>query len=340
VVNHLSSAHPAFQEALVDQQSPKASWFTFTQWPDQYLSFFGVLDHPQIDSDAPSAREYMIENARYWLEQGIDGFRLDYANGPSHAFWSEFRAATRAAKADSITLGEVVETPALQRSYLGRMDGCLDFLLLQALRQFFAFGTMAPSAFDTFLLRHLAFFPSDFVLPSFLDNHDMNRFLWVVGGDTRRLKLAAICQFTLPHPPIVYYGTEVGLAQERDVRYADGSGHPEEARQPMRWGQAQDQSLLDFYRRLVALRRSEPELWRGARRSLKTDDQRGLYAYRCGAGARQAIVVLNNGPGAQQVDLSPGGHYQLALASDAAIALDEQKLALPAFSGAVLWAAD
>ncbi len=186
VVNHISSEHPAFQRALADQHAPETTWFSFTRWPDQYLSFFGVPDLPQIDSDSPPAREFMIEHARYWLEQGIDGFRLDYANGPSHAFWSMFRAATRTARPDSVTLGEVVETAALQRSYQGRMDGCLDFLLLQALRQFFAFGSITPSEFDGFLRRHLAFFPADFVLPSFLDNHDMNRFLWVVGGDTRR----------------------------------------------------------------------------------------------------------------------------------------------------------
>jgi cyclomaltodextrinase / maltogenic alpha-amylase / neopullulanase len=151
----------------------------------------------------------MIESATYWLDRGLDGFRCDYANGPSHAFWSAFRAATRAAKPDSITLGEVVETPELQRTYQGRLDGCLDFLLLQGLRQFFAFDVMTASAFDGFLQRHLAFFAGDFVLPSFLDNHDMNRFLWVVRGDVRRLKLAALCQFTLPHPPIIYYGTNV-----------------------------------------------------------------------------------------------------------------------------------
>ena len=61
--------------------------------------------------------------------------------------------------------------------------------------------------------EHFAYFDSLLVLPSFLDNHDMNRFLWIVDGDTRRLRLAALCQFTLPGPPIVYYGTEVGLSQ-------------------------------------------------------------------------------------------------------------------------------
>ena len=161
--------------------------------------------------------------------------------------------ATRGAQPDSVTIGEVVDTPALQRTFEGRLDGCLDFMLLQALRGFFAFGDTSASEFDAFLRRHLAFFGDGLVLPSFLDNHDMNRFLWIVRGDTRRLKLAALCQFTLPGPPIVYYGTEVGLSQQRDVRSADGSGHPEEVRLPMPWGATQDAGLLRF---LPAPRRS------------------------------------------------------------------------------------
>jgi glycosidase len=216
------------------------------------------------------------------------------------------------------------------------MDGCLDFLLLQALRQFFAFGSMTPSAFDGFLRRHLAFLPGDFMLPSFLDNHDMNRFLWVVGGDTRRLKLAALCQFTLPHPPIVYYGTEVGRSQQRDVRYTDGSGHPEESRLPMLWGDAQNQELLDFYRRLIGLRRSESNLWRQARRTLSADDQTGLYVYSCSNGASEAIVALNNGSSLQHFTAPAAGRYRLALATDAAVVFDGASLALPPFGGGAL----
>jgi cyclomaltodextrinase len=338
-VNHVSWDHPAFRAALADQDSPEAGWFTFTRWPDQYLTFFGVQDHPQINSDDPRARDYMIESAIYWLDRGLDGFRCDYANGPSHAFWSAFRAATRAAKPDSITLGEVVETPALQRTYQGRMDGCLDFLLLQGLRQFFAFSSIAPTEFDGFLRRHLAFFAGDFVLPSFLDNHDMNRFLWVVRGEVRRLKLAALCQFTLPHPPIIYYGTEVGLSQRRDVRYADGSGHPEESRLPMLWGDAQNRALLDFYRQLVTMRRSESKLWRGTRRTLAADDQTGLYVYSCSDSASEAIIALNNGGGAQRLSLAAGQIYRLIVASDQAIALDADSLRLAPFGGAVLMTA-
>ena len=334
-VNHVSSDHPAFRRAVADRESPEAGWFTFTHWPDQYLSFFGVRDHPQIDSDDAGAREYMIESARHWLDLGVDGFRCDYANGPSHAFWSQFRAATRLANADSITLGEVVETPALQRTYRGRLDGCLDFVLLQALRRFFAFGDLTAGELDAFLRRHLEFFAGDFVLPSFLDNHDMNRFLWVVGGDVRRLKLAALCQFTLPHPPIIYYGTEVGVSQRRDVRYADGSGHPEESRLPMSWGADQDRDLLAFYRDLVGLRRERIRVWRGARQTLVLQDP-GFYAYRCADGADEAVVVLNNGLRAQRFTPDPSSPWRVALATDPGIKLDGTGLTLAPLTGAVL----
>ena len=83
-------------------------------------------------------------------------------------------------------------------------------------------------------------------MPSFLDNHDMNRFLWVVGGDVRRLRLAALCQFTLPASAdrlLRHRGRR--CRQVRDVRSADGSGHPEESRLPMPWGDDQDGGLLD-----------------------------------------------------------------------------------------------
>jgi glycosidase len=291
---------------------------------------------PQINADDPAARDYMIDCARYWLDLGVDGLRLDYANGPSHAFWSAFRAATRATRPDSVTLGEVVETPALQQSYAGRMDGCLDFVLLQGLRDLFAFGTSSPATFDAFVRRHLEFFPQDFVLPSFLDNHDMNRFLWVVQGDTRRLKLAALCQFTLPNPPIIYYGTEVGLSQERDVRYADGSGHAEESRAPMPWGAAQDTDLLAFYQVLVALRRAAPEVWRGERSTLRADHEAGAYVYRCAAGEQAAVVALNSSSAPVAVTLPPERSYWIGLASGAA-ALQGNKLLLEPLGGAVLW---
>lgn len=332
--NHFSHEHVIFQEVLRDPASPYRDWFTFTRYPAEYVSFFGVKSLPQFDSDHPGVRAEMIGHATYWLEQGVDGFRLDYSIGPSHAFWTDFRAATRAVRPDSALFGEAVDTAEALRSYVGRLDGSLDFLLLQKLREFFAFDSITVAQFDTFLQRHLAFFPPDFLLPSFLDNHDMNRFLWVVRGDVRRLKLAALCQYTLPHPPVLYYGTEVGLSQTRDVRYPDGSGHPEESRLPMRWGAEQDQALLEFYRRLGMLRRSTAALWRGPRRTVAIDNACRLYAYACADDQHELLVALNNSPAPQALPL-PAAGWEPVLATNQA-ELTPDALHLAAYSGAVL----
>ncbi|MBA3529462.1 MAG: alpha-amylase, partial [Propionibacteriaceae bacterium] len=229
----------------------------------------------------------------------------DYANGPTHAFWSEFRAATRAVKPDAVTIGEIVETADLQRSYQGRLDGTLDFLLLQQIRSFFAFETVSASEFDHFLRRHLSYFPADYVLPSFLDNHDMNRFLWVVKGDKRTLNLAAICQFTLPHPPIVYYGSEVGLNQERDLEYPDGSRRPEESRVLMPSVDEEDGDLRSFFTVLIGLRRNNLGLWEGKRTTLAASDD-GFYAVRIDATSGSAIVTLNRSDTAHALQIPAG----------------------------------
>lgn len=334
VANHISNEHPAFQHAISDPAAAERSWFTFEHWPDAYRSFFGVESMPQINNEDPDARDYIIGSAKYWLEQGADGFRLDYANGPSHGFWTQFRAETRAVNPESYTVGEIVETAELQRSYQGRLDGVLDFLMLQHMRAFFAFDALSTSAFDSFLQRHLAYFPADFSLPSFLDNHDMNRFLWVSGGDQRRLKLAALCQLTLPHAPIIYYGTEVGLSQRHDLEYPDGSRKMEEARMPMLWEAEQDQRLLQFYTALIALRRQHGALWRSERRTLALHDD-GLYVVAIGDEQRSAIVALNRTAEPQPIELSDA--VTLHLTTDDGVTLDGRALTLPALTGALLF---
>ncbi|MFN9631525.1 MAG: alpha-amylase family glycosyl hydrolase [Cyanobacteriota bacterium] len=134
------------------------------------------------------------------------------------------------------------------------------------------------------------------MLPSFLDNRDMNRFLWLLGGDKQRLKLAAFRQFTLPLPPILYYGTEVGLSQRAGV------GRLEEARLPMPWGDEQDQDLLAFFRGLIAFRQANPSLRQEPRHTWWLHDEQGGLGVRCG----NLLLLFNNGPHVSTVTLPRG----------------------------------
>jgi len=134
------------------------------------------------------------------------------------------------------------------KAYAGRMDGCLDFLLAETIRKSFAFQTMSQDDFEQMLTRHIAFRNPDLLYPTFLDNHDQDRFLFIAGNDVDTLREAAAIQMNLPGPAIIYYGTEVGLSQR--LSKADGNGD-RQARLPMIWGDKQNSELLALYKSLI-----------------------------------------------------------------------------------------
>jgi cyclomaltodextrinase len=307
VANHWGSKHPTFQAALKDRNSEYYDWYNWNEWPDDYETFFAVKDLPQINVNHEPARQHLLEATRYWLSEfGFDGFRLDYSPGPTHDFWVDFRKIVQEEKPDAWIFGEVTDTPETQLSYWGRLHGCLDFILLEALRHTFALGSMSLTEFDAFLEKHEAYFPTGFSRPTFLDNHDMDRFLWLAKGDRRKLKLAALCQFTLSGQPTVYYGTEVGVSQIDDMMPPEGPHNMAQARLPMRWGSEQDQDLRQFYRWLIHFRRQHPALWRGDRQTILLNDPAGVYVYSRADSQETIFVAMNLSDQTHQVRVA--GH--------------------------------
>ncbi|MGB1253628.1 MAG: alpha-amylase family glycosyl hydrolase [Candidatus Promineifilaceae bacterium] len=298
VANHWGSNHPTFQDAVTNRDSVYHDWYNWQSWPEKYETFFGVADLPQVNTNHPAARDYLLDAARFWAEFGFDGFRLDYAVGPTLAFWSAFRQAVRAANPEAWIFGEVVEGPDSQVRYIGRFDGSFDFMLAQSLRATFALQTRSLIEFDQFLTQHEAWMPANFSRPSFFDNHDMDRFLYLAGGDLRKLKLVAACQFTLQGQPVLYYGTEVGVTQRTPMHAPDSFGMAE-GRRPMRWGADQNSELHAYFRKLIHLRRDNPVLWRGKRETLFVD--KSCYVYRRFDAASEVIVGLNLGEAAREI---------------------------------------
>ncbi len=86
VANHCSNEHPYFQDALKNENSSYHDWFVWKKWP-AYDSFFDVGTMPKINlSYGSPARDHLLSAAKYWLELGVDAYRLDYAYGPEHDF--------------------------------------------------------------------------------------------------------------------------------------------------------------------------------------------------------------------------------------------------------------
>jgi len=323
VANHISDQHAAFQQALQAPDAPTRPWLRFRTWPHDYGCFFDQPYQPEIDGEQPEVREHLIDAAVHWLGHGCAGFRLDYAHGLSHGFWSQFRSATRRAAPESVCFGEVTHTPQLLRSYGGRLDGCLDFMLCELLRDTFARSEMALAAFARNLERHLAYAGGQLLLPSFLDNHDMNRFLIAAGGDIRRLRLAAMVQFMLPGPPIVYYGTEVGLSQLRPL------GRLEESRLPMPPRDQWDLELRQYYRDLIQVRRQVAP-FRQPPKLRWLDDGAGAAQWQIG----DFDLLVNCGA---ERSFATGGTAPVLASQSVQLEVDQGgMLSLPAWSAVVL----
>ena len=336
VPNHWSNQHPNFIEATQDPNSPYTKWYTFEHWPEKYKTFFGVRTLPQINLRYAPAREHVLDSAKYWLDFGVDGFRVDYCIGPSPDFYADFRRVTRTSKPDSWTFGEAVDPPDSQLAFEGGLDGTLDFMLLEGLRKTFAFGKWNARQFAEFLDRHETYFPTSFSRPSFLDNHDMNRFLWVAHNDIRKLKLAALCQFTLIGAPVIYYGTEVGLSQPNDVMQ-NGRAIHEETRLPMLWGHEQNKELFEFYRTLISIRKNESALRRGTRETILATDE--ILAYRRVEGNSTILCVMNVSEQTADFELDISESTPLlATSSECGIQIEGKKkrVSLPPFSGMII----
>ncbi len=301
VPNHWSDRHATFLHARSHRDSPFKDWYLWRDWPEDYECYFDVRSMPKLNLNPGSpARRHLIEAAQFWLQAGVDGFRLDHVEGPVANFWVEFRRACLHVRPDCWLFGEVVRPPSRQQAYAYDLHGSLDFALARALRQTFGLGRWDLGRFEAFLQAHERFFDADLSRPAFLDNHDMNRFLYLSGGDRQRLKLGALALYSLSGQPVLYYGTETGLSQDLDI--ADGTGL-DEARLPMPWGGAQDSELVDYFSRLASLRSSHPIPEAAKRRLLRVDSPSGLYAYCWEAGRTLFLVAFNTGPQTQTLSL-------------------------------------
>ena len=334
VANHWSNHHPTFQAAQREPDSEYRAWYTWQRWPDEYTSFFGVKGMPQLNLKHKPASDYLLQCAQYWLRKGVDGYRLDYAPGPPHTFWADFRQACKAVNPDTFLFGEVVSHSEVIASYIPHFDGCLDFLLADSLRRTFVLETMTLLELETFIASHEGYFPKDFSLPAFLDNHDMTRILYLAKEDKAKVRLAALVLFTLSGAPIIYNGTEVGVSQRNPL------GRFEEARLPTPWGDEADKDLLDYFRRLGALRKQFPVLTSGERKVVHLNVQNGTYAYLRTSETNSVLIVLNTSRRFQTVNVPisslRASAKDLLNENSVAVSGDSISISLPAQSGALV----
>jgi alpha-amylase len=341
VVNHTSDRHSWFLAAR-DPADPHHAWYTWAG-PDTDLHaisatggpawhalgkqhYLGIFTGgmPDLDFDTPAVRREVTDIGRYWLAQGVDGFRLDAARhvyddfaataddpallGRNLAWWSAFRDAMRAARPDVYLAGEVTRDEPVQLApWFGALDAVFDFPLAAQLVE--SARSERNGQLGELLERIAAAIPAGRDAP-FLSNHDQERVMSQLGGNAQHMRTAAAMLLTLPGQPFLYYGEELGMRGRKpdpDLRepmrwHRDPQGTGESHWKPFSAGDGPDisveaeqhdgHSLLAWYRMLIGWRRELAVLRDGAL-SVPAVANRHLAAWEL-ADARDDVLVVHN----------------------------------------------
>lgn len=304
VFNHCGSGFFAFQDVLKrGAQSPYAHWFNIASFPvktdpPNYETFahkIGAM--PKLRTQEPDVRRYLLDVAVYWLREiGIDGWRLDVANEVDHQFWREFRRVVKGENPQALIVGEVWHEAS---AWLGgdQFDCVMNYPLQSACYDFFAKGAIRAGSFAGRLakvqINHTH--PVNLAMFNLLGSHDTERFLTSCGGDERKFALAVAFQLTYEGAPMIYYGDEVGMTGLTDP----------DCRRGMVWDEKrQNRKLLSWYKQLISLRKKHPALRTGSTRTVWADSITNVYGFARFQDREQVVVLLNNSPQEQQLDLA------------------------------------
>ena len=300
--------------AYQSKQSPFYKWFNFQNFPDEYSAWWGIDTLPETNENDLSFANFITGEKgiiRYWLKKGIKGWRLDVADELPDEFLDKLRLAVKAEGEENYLLGEVWEDASNKISYGNRrrflrgkqLDSVMNYPFANAIVAFLK-GESADRLLNT-VMDICENYPPEALklLMNHIGTHDTARILTRLGCDetfdgdrerqsraylspqqyalaVKRLKLAAVLQYTLPGVPSLYYGDEAGLT---------GYGDPF-CRGTYPWGK-ENTELVEFYKELGKMRRSDDCFKEGEFLPVAADG--GLLAYCRKSGEQITMIAVN-----------------------------------------------
>ena len=280
---------------------PAGRHFTRIFTPDLLVETNFSDSMPELNFDNESVRQAVLDVAAYWLDQGIDGFRFDAAKYPyfgDHAknaeFWTWYMTELKKINPDLYTVAEVWDGDGITDRYLNAFN-CFRFSTAQAdglIAETAKSGDVNKFALATqkYLDEIHAVNPSAMNIP-FIANHDTDRASGYLTAASGRMQMAANLYILCPGSPFIYYGEEIGLRGSRGGANTDAN-----RRLAMLWGDgdtvkdppgstydkqtpysvqdldSMQGTILQHYRKLIALRKANPEIARGTLTALSFPD--------------------------------------------------------------------
>ncbi len=336
VLNHSSSQHPWFTQSASSTNDFR-EWYVWSDtnpgfdgpWGQNvwhanggdyfYGLFWGGM--PDLNYEHPPVKEEMFNVADFWLDKGVDGYRLDaikylIEDGSilentqgTISLLEEFNDVYKSNNADMFTIGEVWSNTESIIPYVqnDRLDVCFEFELANEILN--AVNSGNPTGIAEQMSQISSSYPA-LQYGTFLTNHDMNRVYNSLGSSDSRIKLAASIYLTLPGIPFIYYGEELNMI---------GTGAHENIRRPMQWSNdqyagfsssnpwygigsnymtnnvetmdADPSSILNHYKKLVHIRNENAPLRKGNYLSVNSEDNVLSYAREY---EDELVVVVSN----------------------------------------------
>lgn len=298
VPNHTSERHPWFLESRSSRTNPKRDWYLWQDpgedggVPNNWLAHFGgsawewdettgqyyyhafLKEQPDLNWRNPEVEKAMFDVLRFWLDRGVDGFRVDALahlikdshlrdNPPNpdyHTDQPDYDQLLPAYSADQPDIHEIIRRMrTVLDEYPGRMMVGEVYLPVHRMMAYYGTddsrGLHMPFNFQLITLPWhaptiaAAIDQYEGALPAHgwpnwvLGNHDKPRIASRVGGEQSRA--AALLLLTLRGTPTIYYGDELGMRDvpiaPEQVRDPQGLNMPgknlsrDPARSPMQW---------------------------------------------------------------------------------------------------------
>lgn len=252
VLNHTSYAHPWFQESRSSKDHPKRDWYIWRDQPNNWESFFGgpaweydettkqyyyhAFAKEQVDLNwaNPEVKQAMFDVMKFWLEKGVDGFRLDVINFltvndsfKDNPFDADKKEQIHLYDKDQEGVLDVIkEIAAFVHQYPDKfLVGEVGSEDLEVLKQYsgqgkldvvfnFNIGSMEefhPEKLFLELSETEKAYDSTQMATLFFSSHDMSRFISRFGGREDRAKLFATLMLTAKGVPFIYFGDEIGM---------------------------------------------------------------------------------------------------------------------------------
>jgi glycosidase len=216
VANHVSPQSPLVTEHPDWFRNPAqdGNFRINMDYRERYKATFFSL--PDFKQENEEVYHYLIKFARFWVHQGIDGFRMDAVNMIEPAFWQRFnRDIKDEAGRNFFILGECYDVyPEILNLYAPYFDAFFDFNTSLKMRKVITHRSPV-SALSKAMMQRRKIYENHILMIPFVDNHDVSRFLTYTHTDSKQaekqLEQALIFLFTQPDSPYLLYGIESGV---------------------------------------------------------------------------------------------------------------------------------